>query len=103
MRPVSCSSSGAASVRSLGEELARRQLFHPEGRATTTPVLFSQSIDDYIESWHSRNGFSRERMSASRALEFDAQVRDIVMPYAQAGLLRYDVQVELAWGVPSIV
>jgi SAM-dependent methyltransferase len=87
----------------LLEELARRQLFHLEGRATTTPVLFSQSIDDYIESWHSRNGFSRERMSASRALEFDAQVRDIVMPYAQAGLLRYDVQVELAWGVPSIV
>jgi hypothetical protein len=42
----------------LREELARRQLFHPVGRATTTPVLFNQSVDDYIESWHSRNGFS---------------------------------------------
>jgi hypothetical protein len=78
-------------------------LFHPEGRATTTPVLFSQSVDDYIESWHSRNGFSRERMNVSSALEFDARVREIVMPYAQAGLLRYEVQVELAWGVPSVV
>jgi SAM-dependent methyltransferase len=87
----------------LLDELARRQLFHPEGRTTTTPVLFSQSVDDYVESWHSRNGFSRERMNASRALEFDTRVREIVMPYAQAGLLRYDVQVELAWGVPSIV
>jgi SAM-dependent methyltransferase len=87
----------------LLDELARRQLFHPEGRATTTPVLFSQSVEDYIASWHSRNGFSRERMNTSRALEFDTRVREIVMPYAQAGLLHYKVQVELAWGVPSIV
>jgi SAM-dependent methyltransferase len=87
----------------LREELARRQLFHPEGRATTTPVLFSQSVEDYIESWHSRNGFSRDRMSVSRALEFDARVREIVKPYAQAGFLRYEVQVELAWGAPSLV
>jgi SAM-dependent methyltransferase len=85
----------------LLDELARRQLFHPEGRATTTPVLFSQSVEDYIESWHSRNGFSRERMSTSRALEFDARVREIVRPYVRAGLLHYEVQVELAWGVPS--
>ena len=87
----------------LLDELARRQLFHPEGRVTTAPVRFIQSVEDYIESWHSRNGFSRERMSASRALEFDARVREIVRPYAQAGCLRYDVQVELAWGVPSSV
>ncbi len=66
----------------LLEELARRQLFHPAGCATTPPVLFRQAVDDYVESWHSRNGFSRDRMSASRALEFDARVREIVMPYA---------------------
>jgi hypothetical protein len=34
----------------LLEELATRQLFHPEGRATATPVRFSQSVEDYIES-----------------------------------------------------
>jgi hypothetical protein len=78
-------------------------LFHLEGCATTTPVLFIQSVEDYIESWHSRNGFSRERMSASRASEFDVRVREIIMPYAQVGFLRYEVQVELAWGVPSLV
>lgn len=87
----------------LLKELARRQLFHPEGCATTPPVLFSQAVDDYIESWHSRNGFSRDRMSASRALEFDERLREIVMPYAHAGVLWYAVQVDLAWGIPSIV
>src|SRR5919109_3343549 len=43
----------------LLDELVGRQLFSPAGRATTTPVLFSQSMGDYIESWHWRNGFSR--------------------------------------------
>jgi hypothetical protein len=58
-------------------------------------------VEDYIASWHSRNGFSRDRMRVSRALEFDARVREIVRPYVQAGFLHYEVQVELAWGVPS--
>jgi len=84
-------------------ELAQRQLFYPDGHATTTPVWFSQSVDNYIESWHSRNGFSRQRMSTSRALAFDTRVREIVMPYAQDGLLHYEVQVKLAWGVPEIL
>jgi SAM-dependent methyltransferase len=85
----------------LLDELARRRLFSPEGRATTTPELFSQSVEDYIASWHSRNGFSRERMGVSSALEFDARVREIARPYVQAGRLHYEVQVEWAWGVPS--
>jgi hypothetical protein len=49
----------------LLEERARRQLLHPAGPATTTPVLFNRSVDDYIASWHSHNGFSWDRMSAS--------------------------------------
>jgi SAM-dependent methyltransferase len=85
----------------LLEELAQRRLFRPEGHATTAPVLLSQAVDDYIESWHSRNGFSRDRMNSSCASAFDARVREIVMPYAQAGFLRYEVQVDLAWGVPT--
>ena len=87
----------------LLDELARRQLFQPEGRATTTPVRFSQSVEAYRESWHSRNGFSRERMSTSRALEFDARVQEVVKPYAQGGILPYEVQVDVAWGVPRLV
>ena len=87
----------------LLDELARRQLFHPDGRTTTTPVLFSQTVEDYVESWHSRNGFSRERMSPSRASEFDTRVRDIVRPYAQRRFLCYKVHVKVAWGVPNIV
>jgi SAM-dependent methyltransferase len=86
----------------LLDELARRQLFHPEGRATTTPVRYSQSVEDYIESWHSRNGFSRERMNAARASEFDARVQEVVEPYAQAGLLHYGMHVDVAWGVPRL-
>jgi SAM-dependent methyltransferase len=82
-------------------ELAVRRLFHLEGHLTTPSVPFRQSVAAYIESWHSRNGFSRDRMGALRAVEFDERVHAIVTPYADAGLLQYDVQVELAWGIPS--
>jgi SAM-dependent methyltransferase len=87
----------------LLEELTTRQLFHLEARVTTTPVPFSQPVDRYIDSWHSRNGFSRNRMPALSAAEFDERVREVVMPYADAGVLRYEVQVEMAWGVPTAV
>jgi SAM-dependent methyltransferase len=87
----------------LLEELARRHLFHPEGCTTTTPVPFSQSVDAYIESWHSRNGFSRDRMGTRRAEAFDDRVRGIITPYAHEGFLCYDIQVEVVWGVPGRV
>jgi hypothetical protein len=42
-------------------------------------------------------------MSTSQASEFDTRVREIVRPYAQGGFLRYEVHVDVAWGVPNIV
>jgi hypothetical protein len=62
----------------LIEELSFRELFKEAGRKTTAPVPFSQSIEDYIESFHSRNGLSRERMGRDAACEFDAAVREVV-------------------------
>ena len=58
----------------LIEDLTARGLFHRQGEHHTSPVPFRQSIPDYIESIHSRNGFSRERMPAEAAREFDRAV-----------------------------
>ena len=43
-------------------EFERHGLFQKVGEKATSPVPFVQSIDDYIESYHARSGFSRERM-----------------------------------------
>jgi SAM-dependent methyltransferase len=74
----------------LLEELATRGLFRESG----------QSVDDYIESIHSRNGFSRDRMTTADADAFDAAVRAAVAPYAEDGLLSLPISGTVVWGVP---
>ena len=51
----------------LVEELQKRHLFRQEGIFQSQPVAFAQSAGDFVESIHSRNGFSRQRMGAESA------------------------------------
>ncbi len=59
-------------------ELERRGLFRPLGHVRTEMVTFRQPLDAYVESYHSRSAFSRERMGQERAAAFDSAVRDLV-------------------------
>jgi trans-aconitate methyltransferase len=83
----------------LIDELSSRELFKEAGRKTTAPVPFSQSIEDYIESFHSRNGFSRERMGRDAAGEFDAAVREVVS--RQGARVDGVIIATIVWGRPG--
>jgi hypothetical protein len=85
----------------LVEELTRRGLFRELGRRRTAPVALEQSVDDYVESFHSRNGFSRERMTPASAAEFDAGVRAAVAPWARGGRIGARCSALVIWGRPS--
>jgi hypothetical protein len=80
------------------EELTRRNLFRETGDQTTAAVPFAQSIDDYIESFHTRNGFSRSRMTAAAADAFDAAVRRLVAQHPGDGVVRGQVRATVVWG-----
>ncbi len=82
-------------------ELEKSGLFVVEDRVTTQPVPVCQSIDDYIEFWHSRSGFSRERMGTQQAERFDDEVRKLVSPHSTNEMLHYDGVVHMVWGVPG--
>ena len=84
----------------LLEELAKRNLFVPEQRVQTRPVPFVQPLEDYIESFHSRNGLSRDRMGAS-ATAFDEQLRNIIAQYRPDPTLEFELVVDVAWGQPT--
>ncbi len=84
----------------LIEELTVRQLFKQEGEADTEAEPFSQSLTDYIESIHSRNGFSRDRMTPEDAAAFDAAARVLIAPYAPDGVVALRVRAALRWGQP---
>jgi SAM-dependent methyltransferase len=85
----------------LLEHLQRRGLFAVLGRARTANAPFRQTVDDYVESWHARNGFSRQRMRPGDAEAFDAAIRALVLPFATAGgLLEQTVYGSVVWGRP---
>ena len=81
-------------------ELERRGLFVQQGEEYTKPMLFTQDMEDYLESFHSMNGFSRERMEPDAAYAFDREVETLVAPYASSGRLELQVTAHVLWGRP---
>jgi hypothetical protein len=63
-------------------------------------VTFEQSVDAYVESFHSRNGFSRQRQSAAAAAAFDEAVRRIVAPHVRDGRIEFQLCSTVYWGWP---
>lgn len=65
----------------------------------TEPVSFIQSLDDYIESFHGRATFSRERMSPRDAIALDEEIRALGTPFCPGSVERQLVT-DVVWGRP---
>ncbi|HEV2529536.1 MAG TPA: class I SAM-dependent methyltransferase [Thermomicrobiales bacterium] len=85
----------------LVDELVKRGLFHPLTTHRTDPAPFHQSIEDYVESYHARNGFSRDRMPAADAIAFARELTDVVRPFATDGMLELDIFGTITFGIPA--
>jgi SAM-dependent methyltransferase len=83
----------------LVAELESRGLFQVSGRQTTAPVPFTQPLDTYIESFHGRASFSRERMNTHDSEAFDDRVRTLVSRYSPRNVT-LQVVTEVVWGKP---
>jgi ubiquinone/menaquinone biosynthesis C-methylase UbiE len=83
------------------EALEQQKLFRKVGEKQMAPVPFTQSIDDYIESYHSRSGFSRERMGIKQAQAFDREAKRILLNTYQAGVIELQVAGSIVWGIPG--
>ena len=83
-------------------ELVKRGHLQPEGDRRTVPIWFSQSVDEYVESFHSRESMSREHMGGSNVRAFDAELSRILAEYAdEKGVLRFHLQTRVVWGRPG--
>ena len=85
------------------DALEQHGLFQKVGEQRTAPVPFVQSIDNYIESYHSRNGFSRERMEPAMADAFDREARALLLKSYNDGVLLMQIVGSVVWGIPKIV
>jgi len=84
----------------LVEELESRGLFKTAGTATVGPDPFQRTIDEYIVALHATSGLARDRMGEDSARAFDAEVGELVRPFAEDGLLRLEASATVAWGRP---
>ena len=85
----------------LIETLEKRGLFQKQGEKYTSPVTSMQSVDDYIESFFSRAGFSSEFMTVENQAAFRAEIRKLTAPYTQDGKIKLQSQAHIVWGRPA--
>jgi SAM-dependent methyltransferase len=85
----------------LVRELTQRGLLHVVASELTEFSSFTQSIDDYIESIHSRNGFSRDRMTTEAAAAFDRAVRTLLQPFTNEDTVTLRVGGSVVSGLPT--
>jgi SAM-dependent methyltransferase len=81
-------------------ELEARGLITVGGRARTGTVPYRQSVDGYVESFHSRNGFSRARLEVGRAQEFDDKLKALLRRYCRHDTVELPVEARIVWGQP---
>jgi SAM-dependent methyltransferase len=84
----------------LIDELTHRGLFEPVGEQRTPPHPFPQPIAAYIESFHARNGLSRDRMPPAAAAAFDAEAQATLAELCPDGSVPLQVYGEVVWGRP---
>lgn len=82
-------------------ELESRGLFVKVGERRTAVMRFEQPVGSYIESIHSRNGFSRDRMTAEAAGEFDARASGLVRRHTRDGVVDLRIVGRVVWGSPA--
>lgn len=82
-------------------QLSARGLFRQRGECQTDAMPFSQSIYSYIESIHSRDGFSRERMTPQAAAAFDTAVRQLLIDACPDGMVHLAITGHIVWGDPA--
>jgi hypothetical protein len=85
----------------VAADLQKRGLFQQVGVVETEPVVFRQPVAAWIESFHARNGFSRERMGKQSADEFDQKLRDVISRYCPDDEVEQQIAARVVYGRPA--
>jgi hypothetical protein len=85
----------------LIQELVNRGHLYLIGDKQTAPVGFSQSLTDYVQSFHSRESMSKEHMGAENVKAFDTELSAILSDYVDdKGHLTFELEARVTWGKP---
>jgi SAM-dependent methyltransferase len=82
----------------LVAELQQRGLWTRSGDRKTSAIPFRQTVEDLVEAFHSRNGFSRDRMSSEQANGFDREATEHLSRFAVEGTIELGAIGRVIWG-----
>ena len=86
----------------LADALARQGLFAMHGTLDTAPAEFRQTVDEYVEQFHSTASLARELMPRDEAEAFAAEIAEVVKGHARDGELIMQTVTTLTWGKPRL-
>ena len=85
----------------LIQELVNRGHLQLIGDKRTTPVSFSQSLTDYVQSFHSRESMSKEHMGEENVKAFDTELSHVLSDFVDdEGFLAFQLEARVTWGKP---
>ncbi len=85
----------------LIQELVDRGHLDLIGDRWTAPIRFSQSLTDYVQSFHSRESMSKEHMGAENVMAFDAELSRVLSEFVDdEGFLSFKLEARVTWGKP---
>lgn len=83
----------------IAGDLEKSGFFQKQGEKRTTPVTFVQSLEDYVESFHSWSELSRIALGKN-ANRFDEDVTNLVSSFTHGEPVERRVSSLVVWGVP---
>lgn len=81
-------------------ELEKYHLFQKLGEFVTEAEPLRQTIAEYIAAQHARSALSLDTMTAEQVAQFGAQMRELLQPFAQDGVLTFNIAGRIVWGRP---
>ncbi|MCZ6640163.1 MAG: class I SAM-dependent methyltransferase, partial [Gammaproteobacteria bacterium] len=61
---------------------------------------YRQKLVDFVTCQHSRATWTRIQLGNPLAAEFDAELTELLTPFAHEGQLEFSLQTNLVWGTP---
>jgi hypothetical protein len=86
--------------RTLVRELQTRRLFETVAEKETQTIALRQSVGQYVQSFHARNGLSRDRLGEQLSHEFNTQLTALMAPHCPDGYMTLDIYSRVIWGLP---
>ena len=82
-------------------DVQEQHLFQVVGKRATETISFVQSVDDVVASYHSRVGFSRERMGSVQAAAFYQEAKETLLKAYPSGMVPFQLRGHVVWGFPK--